>query len=176
MNLTDLLADKPVEAALNSYKKEMSQPIAIERMYEVDAVEHILREGTCIREALRAAWEAAELAQEQEQVASVHTSAKAESEVLDSSCAASISDLVKRDCLSGKDCAWPDCECEPAIWARHLEKLDNSLRDRAMREALEKAREWIAGNCGCEYYSTDLDLVRMLSQIDAALQTAKERG
>ena len=77
MNLTDLLADKPVEAALNSYKKEMSQPMAIERMYEVDAVAHILREETCIKEALRAAWEAAELA------------AKAESELLDSSCAPS---------------------------------------------------------------------------------------
>jgi hypothetical protein len=85
MNLSDLLADKPVEAAIDAYNKEMNQPMALERMYEVDAVAHILREGTCIREALRAAWEAAELAQEQSRPAD--TGAKAESEVLDSSCA-----------------------------------------------------------------------------------------
>jgi hypothetical protein len=67
MNLTDLLADKPMEAAARELA-DVPAGITLTRIERV----------------IRAAWEAAELAQGQLPITS---SAKAESEVLDSSCA-----------------------------------------------------------------------------------------
>ena len=166
MNLTDLLADKPVEAAHLAFWSASKQ------------------DRDAIRAALRAVWEAAELAQEQEPAA---TNAKAESEVLDSSCSEKLAAILSNTLgKSGYTFLDSSISHDPKISTvmtdamRQAYKLGNcspSPTESAMREALEKAQAKFTEARNCLGQKEAFRLLEEASDIiDTALQIAKERG
>jgi hypothetical protein len=214
MKLSDLLADKPVEAACraNCFQDEQRRRARGDRaycicktandcgadMYPVDL------DG--MRENIRAAWEKAELAQD-------NPNAKAGSEVLDSSCAFADGwhDATKAPfgvwllthrlgekgynvTMRLNENEWADREgatttthhsfAAPTHFLWGKEAADAFIRKMnatpppaadGMREALEKARVIVEKWCHYQGNSPAL-FAEYLDPIDAALQTAKERG
>jgi hypothetical protein len=166
MKLSDLLSDKAVEAAHLAFWSASKQ------------------DRDAIRAALRAVWEAAELAQERRSPDAA-SDAKAESEVLDSSCAGEGKPL-DTDCC--ENCNRPFLKEDNVFTTKtglvHYPKCPPSPSESAMREALEKIRQELWVDFCLAMNTTQPNEIALrkwearpvIRIIDAALQTAKERG